>query len=247
MGSHTTTNTTQSSNQAYQNTYNPTSLAAYNSSVATSMPILEGYANSPFSNPFFQTQVAMGNKNAAQIGGQAMNSLQSNMQAQGISGNSAAAASMTQRQGFLNSSLRANSFLNAVNSAQLNQWNALGLLQNFRPLQTGGTAQSSGQSSTTQSTGGLGTWLPQVIGAGVGLASTAATGGFGSGAQGLFNGGGGGSSAASAAPFMGSLNMSSLSNPFGGASNSQAASNPFGGSFNMSGMSSPFPQPTYTP
>ncbi len=51
----------------------------------------------------------------------------------------------------------------------------LPLIQSYRPLQTGGSFQTQG--STTQTTGCLGTWLPQLAGAAIGGASAFATGG----------------------------------------------------------------------
>jgi len=69
----------------------------------------------------------------------------------------------------------------------------------FRPLQTGGTFQSQG--TTTQKKSGLGTWLPQVIGAGVGLA----TGGLSALAGGAAGAGGGAAGGFSANQALGSL------------------------------------------
>lgn len=65
----------------------------------------------------------------------------------------------------------------------------------YRPLQTGGTFQSQG--TTTQTTGGLGTWLPQVMGGALGLATGGLSSlmGAGVGAAGLAGGTGVGSSA----------------------------------------------------
>lgn len=259
MGTHTTTNTTQQSSGSYTNTYNPTSLAAYNTAVATSMPILTGYASNPFGNPFFSTQVQMGSKNAAQIGGQANSAVQSNLNIRGINDNSAAAVSIGQRQGILNSGLQQNAFLNAVNSAQLNQWNALGLLTNYRPLQTGGTQQSSGSSSQTTQTGGLGTWLPQVIGAGVGAVGGAMTGGL-TGALGgalgnpsMFSGGGGGGGTFSGGS-IGGVPAPQLGSPSYMPGGGPSVAAPSMSSLNIGGGSMPnlyggysAPMPTYTP
>jgi len=77
---------------------------------------------------------------------------------------------MMQNQGRANTGLQAQlGFLNPVqNALGMQQW-ATNAAESYKPLQTGGTS--------TESTGGLGTWLPQVLGAGLG----AVTGGLGGG------------------------------------------------------------------
>src|SRR6266436_5470962 len=71
---------------------------------------------------------------------------------------SPAALEMQQNQGRANTNLQANlGFLNPVHNALGLQQGAMQLAAGYRPLQTGGTQ--------VQSTGGLGTWLPQVAGA----------------------------------------------------------------------------------
>lgn len=142
-----------------------------------------GYMNQPFSNPFFQTQQQMGTRQAQNLGGTQMSDLLRNMTSSGMQGgaSSPAGLEMQQNQGRANSGMQANlGFLNPVQNALGMQQNAMQLAENYRPLQTG--------QNQTQSTGGLGTWLPQLAGAALG----GLTGG-GMGALGhLFGGGGGG-------------------------------------------------------
>lgn len=140
--------------------------------------MLSGYMNNPFGNPFFQTQQQLGTRQAQNLGGTQMSNILRNLSASGLGGGSSSpfAMEMLQNQGRANTGLQAQlGFLNPVQNALGMQQFAGGLASQYRPLQTG--------QNTTQSTGGLGTWLPQV--AGMGLSAL----------TGLpFGGGGGGSS-----------------------------------------------------
>jgi hypothetical protein len=181
-GSKTTTTTNSTQSQQYNNTitYDPTSLKQYQSATSTALPILQDYASNPFNNAFFNLSNQMGQKNASDLGSQAIQAVSSQLTQRGINDNSPAAVATMQRQMRMNSGLKANAFLNTMSQAQLNQWNALGLMTNFRPLQTGSSGTSSGQSNSTQvqQTGGLGTWLPQVVGGALGAVGGMASGGM---------------------------------------------------------------------
>lgn len=172
-----TTQTTQQTGQ-----YDPGSKALFGQLTSALGPMLTGYMQNPFGNPFFQTQQQMGTRQAQNLGATGTSNITRNMASGGFgSASSPFAAEMLANQGRANTGLQANlGFLNPVqNALALQQW-AGGLGAGYRPLQTGQTQ--------TQSTGGLGTWLPQVAG----MALGAATGMPGAGGGGFFGGGGAG-------------------------------------------------------
>ena len=172
----TTTKTDQSSK------FDPGAMQTYQGLQGGLGDMLKGYINSPFSNPFFQTQQQMGTRQAQNLGGMQMGNVARNLTASGLGGGgsmSPFAMEMMQNQGRANTGMQANlGFLNPVQNALGMQQFAGGLASQYRPLQTG--------QQQTQSTGGLGTWLPQVAGMGLGLLGA----GFGGGASSMFGPGG---------------------------------------------------------
>jgi hypothetical protein len=103
------------------------------------------------------------------------------MQAMGINQSSpffAAQLGKLQRQQSANQAGGYNNLL--LQASQLRQ-QALGQAGSYRPLQTGQTQ--------TQQQSGLGTWLPQLIGAGLGIAGGAMGGGAGLAMGSMFKGG----------------------------------------------------------
>jgi hypothetical protein len=155
------------------NAYNPQGMANYNAYQGTLPSILQGYAQNPFGNPFYQLN--LGN-NMAAANTTNMNNFQnamSNFNMAGMGG--APSGARTQLMNQLTrgaSGINANAFFNAASNAFQNQWNAMGMMNSFQPLQTGGTQ--------VQKTSGLGTWLPQLAGAALGGAMDFATGGMSS-------------------------------------------------------------------
>jgi hypothetical protein len=147
---------------------------------------LAGLFSNPFGNPFFNLNLQQQTRGASQVAGRNSQNALMNFNRSGIGGGSlggGAFQSLLAGTGRYGSGLQFQGFMNAANQAQSDRWNAAQLGSSmFQPLQTGGNSKSS----TTQSTGGLGTWLPQVIGAGIGMAT-----GGGFGALGKMFGGGG--------------------------------------------------------
>lgn len=166
-----------------QGTFAPAGMAAYNQLIPGFASTAQGYMQNPFSNPFFQTQQQLGTRQAQNLGGTNISNLLRNFQTGGTGGGTGTLApfqqEMLQNQSRANTGLQAQlGFLNPVMNA-LGQQNFYSqLASQFRPLQTGG--------KSTESTGGLGTWLPQVAG----MALGAATGGLGGGLGSFFGGGG---------------------------------------------------------
>jgi len=178
---------TQSTNQ-----YNTAGLNAYNAFQPQIMSQLMQMAQNPLGNSYFQHQLAQQQSAAQQISQRSQsNSLQNLRTGGGVLSNSGGvAASLINRNQMQGSALQSNAFNSAMNSALQNRNMALMSMESYQPLQTGSTS--------TQSTSGLGTWLPQVAGmamnmAAPGLGSMMGGGSFSGGYQ--SQGGGGGYSA----------------------------------------------------
>ena len=155
-----TTTTTQSTNQ-----YNPAANNAYNAFQPQIMSQLMQMAQNPLGNSYFQHQLAQQQSAAQQINQRSQsNSLQNLRTGGGVLSNSGGvASSLINRNQMQGSALQSNAFNSAMNSALQNRNLALMSMQQYQPLQTG--------NNTTQSTGGLGTWLPQVAGMAMGMAA----------------------------------------------------------------------------
>lgn len=140
-------------------------MQAYNQLTPSFASTAQGYMSNPFGNPFFQTQQQLGTRQAQNLGGTQMSNLMQNFTNSGMLGGASSPAGMQLmgNQQRANTGLQAQlGFLNPVQNALQQQNYYSGLASQFRPLQTGQT--------NVQSTSGLGTWLPQVLGAGLGMA-----------------------------------------------------------------------------
>ncbi len=171
------------------NKYNPLAMGAYEKGVGGGMDVLQQFMQDPYKNAFFLQQLGMINRQASLMGQRGMSNLGRQAQMSGWGGTQGNAWLQSQqaKQGRATSSLMAQG-----QNALLPQFAAmrLGSAQDalrFQPLQIGGSMTGS----STEKTSGLGTWLPQLIGAGLGMASGFMTGG--ASAMGGGMGGGGGS------------------------------------------------------
>lgn len=220
--------TGQSSNSL---SFNPIAQGIYNNLIQGGSGVLSGYMNNPLGNPLYQMGLGQSQKGAQQLGANNMAALTQNQLVQGLGGNAGAGWLNAQKAqtGRANQSLLSQANIGNVMQAFNRQLGATGLGMSFSPQLTG----SSGTSSQTSTTSGLGTWLPQLLGgglaAGLGIASMA--------------GGGGG-----AAP---SIMPSSFSSSFGGSNPVSGLTSPFGtmGSMGFGGLMGGtsglnFPSPT---
>ena len=141
------------------------------------MPWLRQNVINPFGSDAFRQESSINQDNALNVGARNKSNVLNNAAAMGYSTNGGLANSMLARAGRDTSSLQAQGFRGAVGNATARQMQSAGLLNSFQPLMTG----SNGTFSNTQTTSGLGTWLPQLISAGAGAAMSAATMGAGGG------------------------------------------------------------------
>lgn len=162
-----TTNTAQ---------FDPNSMNAYQSGISSGMGVLQQDVANPMKQIGFNQRIAQGNS-------QLFNSFQRNnaslaQRAGGFGGTTPGFMQnqLAQNQRSLSSG-QANLFnQNLLYADQLKQ-NAASQMMNFKPLQTGSTS--------TQSTGGVGTWLGPLISAGTAIATGGmSTGGGGGGGNG---------------------------------------------------------------
>lgn len=146
------------------NQYNQSSMGTYNAFQPQLMGSLMQMVNNPLGSSYFQNQLAQQQAASRQIGQRSnANALQNLRTGGGILSNAGGfAAGMLNRNQNANNGMQANAFNTALNSALQNRNFALASMQAYQPLQTGQTS--------TQQQSGLGTWLPQLLGAGLGMA-----------------------------------------------------------------------------
>jgi hypothetical protein len=159
--------TTEKSTQS--NTYNPQSMGTFNSLMSGLGQVLPGFMNNPFGTQQFKMGQQLGTSQANNLNQTGMSGLLQNMTGSGMAGGASnpAATEMIQNQARAGTANTANlGFIQPTQNALQMQQNALGTAAGFKPLQTGGT--------NTQSTGGLGTWLPQLASGLLGAAGGAA-------------------------------------------------------------------------
>lgn len=179
------------------NQYDPTSMSNYHQNNTGATNVFSDYMKDPLKASYFQNQVNILNRTANQIGQRNVSNLTNNANLTGGGVMPGYMQSMLARTGRDTGAMQAQNFLTALMTAESNRRGAANMAIQDRPLQTG--------QDTTQQKSGLGTWLPQVIGAGVGLAGSFLTKGKGSGGSGDGGGGGdmsswGGSVGGSSAP-----------------------------------------------
>ena len=186
--------------------FDPGSRGVFNALQPGIQGVLQQFMSDPLTASYFLKQLGMANQQISQLGQRNVGNLLANMRTGGFGGGNMNAfqQSALARTGRATSGMQSNAFNNLLMNANQMRLGATQQAQGYNPLVTGGTSQS------TERTSGLGTWLPQVIGAGLGMAS----GAMGGGAGGAFGGGN-----------FGAIGKSSLGNLSGG---------PIGSSSNMS-------------
>lgn len=169
--------------------YDPTSMNTFKSIQSPFQNYLLDSLKSPFTSDAFKARVEMGNKTATGLGARYMQNLLQNPYLGSNRG--AFTASETAKIGRATGALQANNIYQNLIAQEGIRQNAAQMASAYRPLQTGQTS--------VEKTSGTGTWLPQLLGAGLQAGMMAATGGF-SGAASAASGGSSALSAAATAP-----------------------------------------------
>lgn len=190
--------------------FDPNSMQRYQSAQNTLMGTYSQMVQNPYSGPAYQMGLQQNLRSANTLNAGNMRNAMQNYNMSGF-GNLTGGARASLLSGLSRSAsgMRQNAFFNNFNTATANQQFGASVLGQMQPLVTG----------QTQKTSGLGTWLPQVLGAGLGLAS-----GFGGAAAGAMSG------AAS-----GSNSLSGLTGATGLYGPGFGAASPFGSNFGMPG------------
>jgi hypothetical protein len=189
--------------------YDPSAKSIYDQGIKNASGIFQQWATNPYGNPFFSMNKAMLNNQALGMGQRNISTILSNARSSGMgAGSSGFLQSMLAQSARGTSGLQNQGLFQAMQQANQNQQFALGNLWNFQPLMTG----------STQTKSGLGTWLPQVLGA---------------------------AAMAAAAPFTGGASLMGMGSMIGGAGNNSGfsggylgAANPFhaSGGYNFGSM-----------
>jgi len=176
MSSKTTTDTS--------NQYNAAGMSAYGAFQPQLQNSLLQMSQNPLASSFFQNQLGMAQAQASQLGQRNISNTLANVRTGGglIGKSGNFTQSLLNRTMLANSGLQSGAFNSTLNNALQNRNWALSSMQAYQPLQTG--------QKSTQTTGGVGTWLPQLAGAALG----GLTGGLGTAIGGMMGGGGGGGS-----------------------------------------------------
>jgi hypothetical protein len=150
------------------NAFNSNGMNAYNQMQPQLLQQLQQLAQNPLGSSFFQQQLGMANKNAAQIGQRNLTNVQSNLKTGGglLSNAGSWLQGQTNNAMLGNSTNQSNAFMSTLNNSLSQRNFALQSMQSYRPLQTG-------QSSYTS---GVGSWLPQAAGAVLNAGAQAAQG-----------------------------------------------------------------------
>jgi hypothetical protein len=217
--------TTSNNSTAFQ--FDPASLNAYHSAINTALPLLQGFAKNPYDNDTYRLESTTGMDNAARLGGRGVSNVMNNAAALGYGTSGGAFNSMLAAAGRHTGSLQAQAARSAMLNASQRQLQSTGMLTAFQPLMTG--SDSRGEQNQTSS--GLGTWLPQLLGSLGGAALGAFTGGAGAAA----GAGTAGSAGAKIANFAGS-SLSNAAPMFGGVTGGYP-----GMSTNMNSLNGLFP------
>lgn len=158
MSTKQTTNSTNTLN------YDPTAKGAYTNLIGQGATALTDFIQNPLQSTFFNNMLGTAYKAAGQQGTARNSNIFGNLAASGMSGKAlpgftSSLLAAGSRATSANKSASLNSLLNTAYQARLG---ATGQAMSFQPLMTG----SQGTSTTT--TGGLGSWLPQLAGAAIG-------------------------------------------------------------------------------
>lgn len=184
--------------------FDPNSMGVFQGLTSTYGSAIQDEIQNPYSNMFFNTQLAMGNQGQQASSSAGNSALLQRAQAMGINPSSPLFMQMMAQQQRGNQSNQSNMFNNLLlQAAQLRQ-GAIGQAGSYRPLQTGQTS--------TQKQSGVGSWLPQIAGAAIKGGMAAATGGASAGFD--FGGAGAGPSGGMNPGF--SLGTPGIPDPFGG-------------------------------
>lgn len=169
-----TTNTTTGSNTSTLN-FNPAAQSAYNQFIGSGSSNLLGFMNNPFGNATYQMGAGQSQKGAQQAGQNNINALLQSMTTQGLGGQAGQGwlAAQGAQTGRANQAISSQANISNVMAALQRQMQATGMGLSFSPQLTG----QSGNFNQTQSTSGLGTWLPQLLGAGLSAFTGGMTGG----------------------------------------------------------------------
>lgn len=168
------TKSTTSGNQTTAFQFDPGSMAQYQQNLATWGPKARDFVNNPYQNASFQMESAIGQNNAAKLGARNMANLRGNAAAMGYNTSGGMFNSLLASSTRATSGMQSDAFRQSVMNANQRQMQSMGMLASFQPLMTGSSSNFNQTSQQQQS--GLGTWLPQLISAGIGAAGSAFTG-----------------------------------------------------------------------
>lgn len=157
-----TNTTTTTSDATQQSLFNQPSMSAFNAFQPAIQSGVMGDINDPFHSMFFNTQLGMADQALSSQNSSRMSANLQRMRAMGLGGNSALMNWQMRQNSLAGQSANSNMFNNLLLQGSQMRQNALNMAMGYRPLQTGQTQHST--QTQKQTSGGLGSWLPQVAG-----------------------------------------------------------------------------------
>ena len=188
----TTSNSTSTQNALRNSSFNrarqfdPTSMAAFESLTPAGAGGLLDLINDPRKSVAFNENLASTNRMLGGLASRNMGNWTANQAALGAAPDPLRNAEMISQIGRQSSGAQANAFLGLLSQANAMRGNAITSALGYNPLQIGESGEEesteaikrTGKDVTEEKTGGLGTWLPQVIGMGLGAVTGGMTGGW---------------------------------------------------------------------
>ena len=160
--------------------FDPGAMQQYQSLTGAGGQALSDEIRNPYGNMFFNQQLGMQRRQIGQGFQQGQQALQQRAQAMGINPSSPAYFSQLNKLQRQMQSEQSQGYNQLLLGASNIRQGAISQAMNFRPLQTGQHGVQTEQSS------GLGTWLPQVAGMGLSLATGGMSGMGAGGGMGAF-------------------------------------------------------------
>jgi hypothetical protein len=149
----------QKRQSTYQNNYSQPAMQTYQGLQPQATQSMQDDMGDPSQNPFLQQQQSMVGQSINQLGQSSNQQIQQSLASTG-QGNNGALSLYLQRKSQMNTQgQQSDASNNLLLEASNLRNNAISGSMSYNPLQTGG--------QQAQTTSGLGTWLPQLVGAGL--------------------------------------------------------------------------------
>ena len=162
--------TTSSSTQTQTTQFDPVAMAQYQGLVPQYTGVWSQYMKDPHANAYFQKALARSQGNIQATGARSLANFSANTRGWGMGATPAFQIAERARMERQISGESSRNYTDLLLGFEDKRLQASSQAAGFQPLRTGETATGSSNSNTIEQTSGLGTWLPQLLAAGIGAA-----------------------------------------------------------------------------